>query len=71
MEINQRMCKMKKTLFVCLLILAVSFVGCMSKNKTWLKIKELESKEAASAVVEGPASINILEGGKATFGAGK
>ncbi len=66
---------MKKTIM--LVLASLCFAGCMSDNKTWVRLKELEVKEATKTqqttktAVEGPATLTLEQGGKATFEAGK
>lgn len=64
---------------------ALALTGCISDNMTWLRARELDlsarlaGRQAASganggggkAVVEGPATLTVGQGGKATLTAGE
>ena len=59
-----------KKMILCAALIALAATGCMSDNKLWLRTKELEAKQstpAVSASLEGPATLTIEQGGKATF----
>ncbi len=63
---------------------ALALTGCISDNMTWLRARELDlsarlaGRQAAGgangggkAVVEGPATLTVGQGGKATLTAGE
>lgn len=67
---------MRKTTIImaAALIAAAALTSCMSDNKAWLRQKELEveaTKTPATATLEGPGSIELQEGGKATIEVGR
>lgn len=63
---------------------ALALTGCISDNMTWLRARELDlsarlaGRQAAGgangggkAVVEGPATLTVGQGGRATLTAGE